>query len=142
MSSSLPYSDSTWMQFLDFVFPCDEKLTHAEVQKALRNQGIDMTAAQQKLKSMLESARAQERLKNAPAMHEEALGLLARMSSKISSDLNTVRERVKSLLTTSPNQSMQTVYLRRLETASTDEDLRSLLEDLEKLQELDKGTKQ
>lgn len=54
------YSDETWDRFFDFIYEGDEDLPIEEVEQRLRDAGIDMAPAFERLHKAIEAARANE----------------------------------------------------------------------------------
>ncbi len=137
MKSIGEYDERVWSQFFDFIFPDEQELTREQVQTELRDSGIDMRPALSKLQGMLQKSREAEAgraalesaRKSRPSVVARLMGLEVPSGSEIRQKL---QEMIQSRLT-GPQQA---VYARKLEDAASDDDLRSLLEDIARLDAL------
>jgi len=122
-----------WDKLFDFLFSCDVHTTDRDVQDDLREAGIDMKSAFARMQEMIEQARARERLAAAP---QRRASLLERVKDTAASHITDLREAVRLLIERAAKGQEQAAYFHKLETTATDEDLRSLLHDLELLAHL------
>ena len=127
------HSDPVWERFFEFVFPCDEEMTRAEVQDDLKRLGISVNKAVSRLQQALEASKGRAELATARA---KRLGIVARLGKVVAPAVQGLRERLKELIAGKMQGELQAAYFRKLETAATDEDLQSLFEDIHRLEAL------
>lgn len=139
MQKPSKYDDRVWERLFDFTFS-DDEMTSEQVDGELRRLGIDIRPAVSKMTAMMEHSRevhrAREGLENArkrrPSVLARVLGLETPSFPKMREALNKlIRERLSG--------PAQTACFHKLESAASDEDLMSLLEDLERLEAFSKG---
>jgi len=137
MKSINEYDERVWIAFFDFVFLDDRDLTRAQVQTELRDSGIDMRPALKKLQGILRKAREAETgraaLEAAAKSRASVMEKLARFKPL---EGPSIRAKLRSMIADRLQGSMQAVYARKLEDAGSDEDLKSLLEDIARLDAL------
>lgn len=135
------YSDEVWDKFFDFVFPCEDGLTRKEVQAELQRRAIDVRPAVSRVKEALEARRARESLE---AERDARAGILAkvhdvnplsRQTSPVAPALRVSLQHIISQL----SGDQQAAYYHKLEKAASDDDLRSLVDDLHRLDALEQG---
>lgn len=134
------YSDEVWDRFFDFVFPCEDSLSRQEVQAELQRRRIDVRPALSRVKEALEARRARETL---AAARETRLGLTARVSGLAApiGDVPSPGPELRASLQQIISQlsgNEQAAYYHKLEKAASDQDLKSLLDDLHRLDLLNK----
>ena len=121
----------------DFLFPSDEMMTRAEVQEELRQRKIDVEPVVEKIAVALNKARERERAKAAlEAARERRPTVMDAIQNTVAGSVGLARESIEKLLKKKLAGAGQAVYMRRLESASSDEDLRSILDDLAKIEKL------
>jgi hypothetical protein len=129
------FDECVWSRFFDFVFPDEETMTRAEVQAELRRLGVDLRPSLGKLRQALghvhDSRDARAALESA---RKKRLSLLVKLTGIEAPPSATIRETLKRMIHKRLGGPMQAVYARKLEKAASDEDLRSLLEDISRLQ--------
>jgi len=133
---SLNHFDSTvWSRFLDFVFPDERNLSREDVQAELRRLRLDVQPSLEKLSRILQHARELEDARVAlAAAKKKRFALLERLTGIETPSGSVIRETLKKMIGERLAGPEQAVYARRLENASSDEDLKSLLEDIARLQ--------
>jgi len=126
-----------WNSFFDFIFCGTETMTRKEVEAELRQLGIDVGPAIQKVQQALKRAReaqdARAALEKAKARRPSLLGKLTSIRVPLGSD---IRKVLKTMISQQFSGPQQEVYARKLEGAASDADLRSLLEDIARLDAL------
>jgi hypothetical protein len=127
------HPDPVWERFFEFVFPCEEQLAREEVQQDLRRLGIDVGKAFSRVQQAVASARGKAELADA---RSRRLGVLTRIKEAVMPAVGELREHLKGLIAGKFSGTVQAAYYRKLETAATDEDLQSLLEDIHHLEAL------
>ncbi len=137
MKSINEYDNRVWNAFFDFVFPDDRDLTRAQVQTELRNSGVDMRPALKKLQGILRMAHEAETGREAlEAAAESRASVMEKLARFKAPEGPSIREKLRSMIADRLQGSMQAVYARKLEDAASDEDLKSLLEDIARLDAL------
>jgi hypothetical protein len=135
MSDITKYPDEIWDRFFAFSFGGPDPMTRADVQAKLKGLGINLTKAMGRVQQALEAARAREELAAARAKRP---GLIAAANSAIAPVGESLREKLKALIERTFQGGVQAAYYRKLETAASDDDLRSLLEDMQRLEDMEK----
>lgn len=122
-------------KLLSFIYPDESNMTDEEVKAELQRLKIDTRASMDKIRSALqgvnERSRAQESLAVAKLKRQKMLEMLKNSTFMISCG----REELKQWITEHLSGSKQAVFCRRLEETS-DEDLKSLAEDILRLKDL------
>lgn len=124
-------------KLFDFIYPNENNMTDEEIQAELKNLKINTTSAMDKIRDVLNKAderkQAQKSLANATQKRQKMLETYKDISSTISGGREEIRQWIMQHL----SGSKQAMYCRKLEEAS-DEDLKSLAEDILHLEELEK----
>lgn len=131
------HTDATWERFFDYVFPCEEKLSREEVQQDLRRLGIDVGKAVGRVQQAIAAAKGKAELADARARR---LGVVSRLGSLAVPSEVDLRDRLKGIIEGKFQGTVQAAYFRKLESAATNEDLQSLLEDIHRLEALAEDT--
>jgi len=123
-----------WNSFFDFIFCGMETMTREEVEAELRLLGIDVGPAiqkvQQALKRAHEAQEARAAIEKAKAKRPSLLSKLTGIRAPSGSDIRNV---LKTMIAERFSGPQQEVYARKLEGAASDKDLKSLLEDIARL---------
>ena len=135
MKSIREFDNTVWNRFFDFVFVDETELTRKQIQDDLRCSRVDLRQPLAKLRQVLrrasESQDAKEVLETArrarPHIHNKVICIQAPEGP-------TIREKLKRMIVDLFAEPQRSVHARRLESASSDEDLRSLLEDISRLE--------
>ncbi|MCC6357354.1 MAG: hypothetical protein IT450_01310 [Phycisphaerales bacterium] len=130
------FDDSVWDRFFDFVTPDVEHMAQRDVDAELQRAGIDVRPALARVTHALEARRAREALARAKA---ERPSVVQRLADTVLRPIDDARARLESLIASRVPTAQRAVYLRKLEKVATDADVQSLLEDLARLEELDRG---
>jgi hypothetical protein len=132
--------DEAWERFFEFLFPCErdceEKLPREEVQADLRRLGIDVGKAVSRVQQAVAAAKGKAELATARARRIEVMGQIGQVV--VPSEMN-LRTRLKDIISGKFAGTEQALYFRKLESAATEEDLQSLLEDIHRLDKLSEG---
>ena len=136
MTDPRRFPDPVWDRFFEFVFPCDEPMTRAEVQGELSRLGIDVRGACSKVQQALLAREAQAELKNAK---DRRLQILEKLEGVIAPVTEGIRDNLRALISGCFKGTVQAAYFRRLESAATDADLQSMLDDIHKLEFFSEG---
>ena len=123
------FTNSAWECLLGFLQPCDESVTDDEVAADLKRFGIDMTSANQRLHRMLAEQRARAQFATAKSTRA---AIEERLREIVAPKVANLRDGVKEFLGRLSGQE-QFAYFHKLESCATEEDLQSLLDDVEKL---------
>ena len=131
MSDDLRHKYPIWDRLFLLLYPCDDSVTNAVVDEELERLGIDMKPAFQRLHNMIESQRARANLARAG---ETRASLCEQIHNVVAPRMADLRNGVKSMIGKLKGDQAQLAYFHKLEGAATEEDLQSLLDDLEKLE--------
>ncbi len=131
MSDELRHKYPVWDRFFLLLYPCDESVTNEEVDKELDRLGIDMQPAFQRLHKMIDVHRARAKLAGAGNVRAS---LCAKIHNVVAPRMEDLRNGVRSMIGKLKGDQAQLAYFHKLEGAATEEDLQSLLDDLEKLE--------
>ena len=131
------FDSDSFRRLFDFVYPDEEHMLPDDVEKELNRLHIDigpiMSRLEIKLSSLRQRQEAQQKLKSA---NQERLAMLAKLKGLKSTILPNSRNELKELINRLFGQAGAHVYARRLEEAASDDDLRSLIEDIQRLDAL------
>ena len=133
MSDLQAYDDWVWDRLFDVLFACDESVTDDVVDAELQDAGIDMKPAFRRLNELIEQKTAREQLARA---HEIRASMMEKLRDIIGPKVSDLRSGVRDFIDRAFSGPEQVAHYNKLETAATDEDLQSLLDDLTKLAEL------
>ncbi len=134
MSPMNHFGDRVWSRFFDFVFPDESALSREQVQAELKRAGIDMGPSLAKLGRFLEQARESKKARAAlESARKKRPSLVARLTGIEVPSGPAIREVLARLIAQRFTGPQQAVYARKLQSAASDEDLRSLLEDISRL---------
>lgn len=143
MNEKNPYSPETWHQFLELLGPDIESLSQDEIRQILADMKIDTSSTIDRVRKRIQMHSDRVKLEQAA---ENRQRLLKKVFQPVF-DLNLSRaELLEMIRGLSPK--LAGVYMNRMEHAATDEELRSLVEDLQQAkaiqeqQEEDDGTKE
>ena len=129
------FDAGVWDKFFEFVSPSDEGLSRAQVHEELRRAGIDVSGAITKVQQALEFQEARRSLAGARTPRESAVERIRAISLGA---ISNVRQAVHDLIARNVPPASQAVYFSKLEGAASDQDLRSILEDIERLDALER----
>lgn len=132
MKDKNPYSPETWAEFLDLIGPDADGLTRDEVQQELRASGIDAAAVLGRVRNTIQRHTDRETLGQAGQKREKLL----RSKPSVFDPVKKTRDALLDAIRGLGNPGLAQVYMNRMEQAATDEDLQSLLEDLEQAKAL------
>ncbi|MGE0710325.1 MAG: hypothetical protein AB7N76_13570 [Planctomycetota bacterium] len=132
MSDLRKYGDKVWDRFFDqLLTPVTSTTPMEEVDAELALMEIDVAPAVSKVRKAVESARARARLASAKAERPRALDRLRQL---VTAAPDALRDSLHAMIEQRFAGTAQAAYFRKLEGAASEEDLRSLLEDLERLE--------
>jgi len=129
-------------KLLSFIYPDESNMTDEEIQAELQRLKIDMRPAIERLNMALnfcnEKQKAQGEYKTA---REKRLSLLEKFKQikipNLPAQRNVLQEMIAQLL----NAPLKATYSRKLEEAASEQDLQSLLEDILRLESLNRESK-
>ena len=128
------FSDGVWDTFFGFIFPDEENLTRDDVRTELHRLGIDLGPSLAKLQQALKrSHESEEARATLDAARQRRPSILAKLTGIAAPSAATVKEALRRMIAERLSGSQQAVYARKLESAASDEDMRSLLEDMSRL---------
>jgi hypothetical protein len=133
MSDLKKHTDDTWERFFEFVYSCDEGMTREEVQDDLKRLGVSVSKAVSRVQQALAAAKGKSDLAAARAQRPGVVTQLRQLAAQVSGNL---RERLKKVIADGTQGELQMAYFRKLESAATDDDLSSLLDDVSRLDAL------
>lgn len=143
MKDALKHFDTNLCKRLfDFIYPDEGEMTRGEVQAELQRLNIDMRPAIEKLDMALnfcgQKQKAQAELKIA---REKRPALLDKFKQiKLPNFLN-LRDEIQKRIAQHLSDPQQATYFRKLEEAASEQDLKTLLEDILFLESLNKDSK-
>jgi len=129
MSEDMRDKYPVWDRLFLLLYPCDESVTDEEVDADLSRLGLDMGPANRRLHKIVETHRARAQFAAAKNMRAS---LSERVRDVVAPKIDDLRASVKNLINTLIGQE-QLAYFHKLEAAASEEDLQSLMDDLEKL---------
>lgn len=129
-------------KLLNFIYPDESNMTDEEIQAELQRLKIDMRPAIAKLNMALnfcnEKQKAQAKYKTA---REKRLSLLENFKQIKIPNLPVQRNVLQEMIAQLLNAPLKATYSRKLEEAASEQDLQSLLEDILRLESLDRDSK-
>ena len=131
MNDDVLHKYPVWDRLFELLYPCDENLTDQEVDAEISRLGIDMKPAFQRLHKMIEAQRAKAQFASAKAKRA-TIG--ERIRGVVAPRFDDLRQRVNEFVGKIKGDEAQLAYFHKLEGAASEEDLQSLLDDLEKLE--------
>ncbi len=130
MSDQFRPESVVWDRFLTFLYPCDDSMAMEEIDADLVRAGIDIDAAYERVRKLIAVQTARAKLASAKSVRESVAD---RVREVVAPKLDDLRTRVTDLISSTGNGSQQLAYFHKLGEAATEEDLQSLMDDLEKL---------
>ena len=130
MSDKFQDGCQVWDNLILLLYPIDETITDEEVDEELIRFGIDIEPAIARLHTMMEGYHARARLGKAKVIRE-TIG--KRVNNIVAPHIENLRDGVKELIGKTVIGEEQLVYFHKLEGAASEDDLQSLMDDLEKL---------
>ncbi len=122
-------------RLFDFIYPDEECMSPEEVRAELRRLHIDirpvMSQLEIKLNSLRQRQEAQQKLKSAKQQRPAVLERLEKIKFTTFPD---ARNELKKLINTLFGNAGAGAYARKLEDAASDDDLKSLIEDIQRLE--------
>ena len=119
-----------WDRLFDLIYPCDEKPTDDEIDADLKRFGIDMRKANLRLHKMIAEQRARAQFLTAK---QTRTTIVDRIRDVVAPRLEDLRAGVQGIIGKTLSGQEQFAYFHKLEKAASEDDLQSLMDDLEKL---------
>jgi hypothetical protein len=136
MGDFVRFREPIWDRFFDFIYEDDENLTDSQVDEELRCRGIDVTRAFGRVQQALQSAKARTELE---AARKSRPKLLQQFQALAGASTGAALDELRRLISNKqPGGQIQAAF-RKLETTASEEDIRSLLDDIHRLDELAGG---
>ncbi len=135
MADLKKYPDEVWDRFFGFVFP-DEPISREQVQQELKRLGLDVKRAAARVRLALQATQARAELDAARLQRPRLMEKLRQVVVPAATGLRNCLEKI---IGERLQGSLQAAYFRKLESAATDDDLQSLLEDLYRLEAMEEG---
>ena len=133
MSEIDRYSDEVWDRFFDFLSEPVSALSQEEVREELTHYGLDITKAVSRVQRALATAKAKNQLAVA---REKRASIVEKLTSVVAPKIEGLRERLDEMIAGKLKGSVQAAYFRKLEKAADEDDLRRLMDDIERLDAL------
>ena len=133
MNNDFLHNYPVWDRLFELLYPCDENLTDEQVDAEIARLGIDMKPAYRRLHKMIEAQRAKAQFVLAK---EQRATIAERIRDVVAPRLDDLHKRVSDFVGKMKGDDAQLAYFHKLERAASEEDLQSLLDDLEKLEAL------
>ncbi len=127
------YADEVWDRFFDFVSEPVSALSQEEVRDELTRYGLDITNAVSRVQRALATAKAKNEL---AAAREKRISIVEKLTSVVAPKIEGLRERLDEMIAGKLKGSVQAAYFRKLEGAADEDDLRRLMDDIERLDAL------
>jgi hypothetical protein len=129
-------------KLLSFIYPDERNMTDEEIQAELQKLKIDMKPAIEKLNMALnfcnQKQKAQAELKIAREKRPELIDKLKQIKMP---SLPGLIDELKKMIAQRLSAPQQATYFRKLEETASEQDLKTLLEDILLLESLDKDSK-
>ena len=130
MSEPKRYSSQVWDRLFQMLYACDETTTDAEIDADLQRAGIDVRPTLKSIQQRIEQAKAREKLAQAAQTRSSMLDQLRDVVAPRVEDLRTG---IRELIERAFPASAQVAHYQKLEKASSEDELRTLMDDLTKL---------
>lgn len=129
MNDYTHYKNDVWDRFFEFVRVPVESLSRDEVQQELRERRLDVSNAVKRVLQAVATHKARTKLETAKS---QRLSTLSRLSAVVAPSVSNLRDRVQELIGSLQGEA-QAAYFRKLESAATEEDLKALVDDVDRL---------
>ena len=137
MSDFDRFTDSDWDKFFEFISPNVQDLTREEVREELARRGIDTARAVSRVRHAAQAVRARASLEEAKRRRTGIVEKLSQVAAPITS---AVRGEIQKLIEEKLEGSLQAAFYRKLESAASEDDLKSLLDDIQRLETLKRAS--
>lgn len=136
MSELKRFDEAAWDRFFEFLYPTSEQLPGSSIDDELKAAGIDVTAALRRVQKAVRSRDARRRLEIAKNKRSQ---LLEQLKGVAGPAVKHMREGLAEMIEQKLADSAQAAYFRKLHKTASEDDLRSLLKDLERLDRFELG---
>jgi hypothetical protein len=130
MSDLQNLDNNVWDRLFHLLYACDETVTDAEVAEDLQRAGIDTRRILTRIEAMIEERKARARFAEARAIRA---GLSVQIRDIVAPKVQNMRAGARALIEKIFTGQEQLVHFNKLESAATEHDVQSLLDDLTKL---------
>jgi hypothetical protein len=130
MSDLKRFGNEVWDRLFDLLYDCDRPTSDAEVKARLQSARIDMRPAYRRMHMMVEEKKARQQLAQAAATRAS---MMDRLRDVVAPRVDNLRTGIRNLIETAFTGSAQVAHYQKLEKAATEDDLKTLYEDLTKL---------
>lgn len=130
------FDNHAWDRFFDFVAPDVAQMSTSELDAELQRAGVDVSKAVAQVRLALDARAAREKLARA---RELRATITKKVFDFTLGPLEDARQILHQMISNCAPQAQRGVLFRKLEQAATDDDVRSLLEDIQRLDQLDPG---
>jgi predicted TIM-barrel fold metal-dependent hydrolase len=138
MSNFRKFDDRLWDRFFEFIETVEEPRSMAEVDNELRRRGIDVAPTVERVLKAVHAAAARSALARARENRPTVIARLAALAAPMASGL---REQLREVIAKRFEGSVRAAYFSKLERAASEQDLQTLLQDIERLDALEGGPK-
>lgn len=132
-------NNDAWQRLLTFLYECDESISDTDVESDLKESGIELAPALQRLSLIIEQYRARAELANAKVKRTL---LTEKLRGIIAPRVDNIRDRIQEVIDQRFSGTQQAAYFHKLKDAATEQDLQTLLDDLERLSQLNENREQ
>lgn len=133
MSNFERYEDKVWDTFFDDIQSDVGAMSRAEVQSQLKERRIDISRAVARVHRAIASAKAKAELAVARSKRQS---VLEKLTGVIVPEIENLQQTIGNMIAHKLQGSSQAAYFRKLQEAAGDDDLRALLNDIERLDAL------
>lgn len=133
MADLSKYDDTVWDRYFSFVSSDEDAMAPSDVKAILQSLGIDVRPSISQITQAIQAQIQRTQLERAkrirPSLTRDILSISASLRDTAMKDL-------KELISSIASVSQQAILFRSLEDAHNEEDIRSLLDDIERLNSL------
>lgn len=143
MKDALKHFDTNLCKRLfDFIYPDEGEMTRGEIQAELRRLNIDMRPAIEKMDMVLNFCSQKQKAQAELRIAREKRPLLIDKIKHIKLPIfQCLRDEIQNRIAQHLSDPLQATYFRKLEEAASEQDLKTLLEDILLLESLNKDSK-
>lgn len=131
------FDDRTWKRLLAFLVPDEGNMTRSAVEAELQHLGVDTRPGLARIERTLKQVAAtREARADLEAAKRRRPSLLAKLRGMASEAGSLPKQHLRRVIRERFSGTAQAAFFRKLESAASEEDLRSLLEDMSTLDAL------
>ncbi|MGD8450884.1 MAG: hypothetical protein PVJ57_03620 [Phycisphaerae bacterium] len=127
MTPSEEHENTSWDPVFDFLADEVDEMSQEEVRAELRSFRINVEPTVHQIKHALQVTEAREAMEKAPLRRAR---ILEKLRDAVLQPIENARRDIRAFLQSQRLSTVHQVYFNRLESAASEEDLRSLVEDL------------